>query len=56
MPDSSSSRDFNHINDEGLLTTEPLSLSGRGSCTSDKGSSGFLSFKLGKILDCISEL
>lgn len=39
-----------------LLTTEFLSFSGKGSFTSDRGSSGFLSSELGKNFDCTKEL
>lgn len=38
------------------LTTEFLSFSGKGSFTSDRGSSGFLSSELGKNFDCTKEL
>lgn len=38
------------------LTTELLSFSGKGSFTSDRGSSGFLSSELGKNFDCTKEL
>lgn len=43
---------FMHV----LLTTELRSFSGNGSCTSERGSSGFFSFTLGKTFDCTNEL
>lgn len=43
-------------NKKSLLTTEFLSFSGKGSFTSDRGSSGFLSSELGKNFDCTKEL
>lgn len=43
---------FTHV----LLTTELRSFSGNGSCTSERGSSGFFSLTLGKTFDCTKEL
>lgn len=39
-----------------LLTTELRSFSGKGSWTSERGSSGFFSLTLGKTFDCTNEL